>query len=329
MPQAPTALLALAVLAACDRPQPEPEVEPTVDSAVVQPVSPGTDTGVPIATGWEWDAGPFLILPTVDGGTSAGSLLRPGVTGQQLGDTSGIGAATGNGTVELFARSGLVGSARLSVEPGQPMDSSCAVWPVARLAVEPGAGAGAAAAGLPHAWTAAFPEGRVTAIPLDSIEGMSVRDSARLAANLTRLASALPENGGDSFTGLPFVVLRAYRSHEPGHEFVVATLIRRINQEDSPLEERLVMVVDAATADVRKWRVGWFERASGTEDELLVAEPLLAFRAKGSEEIRVLFGRDDGFSLSAAVLARNKSGWSLQWESPASGCDPRVTGTSS
>ena len=44
-------------------------------------------------------------------------------------------------------------------------------------------------------------------------------------------------------------------------------------------EERLVIVVDAIGDDARLWNVAWHERAAGHEEELVVAEPLLAFRA--------------------------------------------------
>jgi hypothetical protein len=131
----------------------------------------------------------------------------------------------------------------------------------------------------------------------------------------------LADDTSSTFRGLPFVVLRAYRTKGEDAAFIVATLIRRVNQEDSPREERLVMVVDAASNDSKSWRVAWYERAAGTEDELLVAEPLLAFRARDARDVRLLFGRDDGVSLSAAVLSRSTEGWTLQWESPASGCD--------
>lgn len=276
------------------------------------PINPAEDSAATVASGWELDAGPYIVLPTVDGGVMAGSLLRPGVTGDQLGDTAGLGAVVEAGRVELFSRAGKVGEARMNVEQTRRIDPECAAWPTARFTLVAGADVAP--------WTAAFAEGRVTAVPLDSIEGLPARDSAALAVSLTRLASALPDDTSSTFRGLPFVVLRAYRATGAASPFVVATLIRRINQEDAPKEERLVMVVDAASANARNWRIAWFERAAGTEDELLVAEPLLAYRAAGANDVRLLFGRDDGVSLSAAVLARSASGWTLQWESPASGC---------
>jgi hypothetical protein len=264
------------------------------------------------ASGWDVAAGPFVVLPTVDGGMVAGSLLLPEAADSAVGDTTGIGALMGDGRLELFARGGRVSVARLSVESAPSTDVGCTAWPVARLAVDPGV--------TVQPWTAAFAAGRVTAIPLDSIEGMAPRDSAALAANLTRLASRLPDDSSATFRGLPFVVLRAWRARETDSAFVVAVLARRVNQEDDPKEERIVMVVDALGTDVAAWRVGWHERASGHEEELVVAEPLLAFRATGARDVRLLFGRDDGVALGAAVLARRGGEWKVLWESAIAGC---------
>lgn len=305
------AVVALLTVTGCDSKAANERAESTStsggsDSAVVN--SPAM-----VASGWNVDAGPMMILPTVDGGMTSGSLIRPDATELTVGDTAGLGAAIGAAQVELFARSGKVGSAKFSIESAARVDSGCTAWPIARMAV---------AGGQPSLpWTAAFLAGRVSAVSLDSIEGLSTRDSARLAVDLTRLASGLRDDSVATFRGLPFVVLRAWRSKGLDTGFVVATLARRVNQEDAPKEERLVLVVDQIGTDSRQWTVAWHERASGSEDELVVAEPLLAFRAARSPDVHLLFGRDDGVALGAAVLTRTSSGWRVQWESAVAGCD--------
>lgn len=298
------------LLAACDRSS-SAGGDDTTAGASGTPRADSAPTAVS-TSGWDMAAGPFVVLPTVDGGMVAGSLLLPEATDSAVGDTTGVGALLGDGRLELFARGGRVSVVRLSVESAAAVDANCTAWPVARLASDPGA--------IVQPWTAAFAAGRVSAIPLDSIEGMAPRDSAALAANLTRLASRLPDDSSATFRGLPFVVLRAWRARETDSAFVVAVLARRVNQEDDPKEERLVLVVDAPGIDVAAWRVGWHERASGHEEELVVAEPLLAFRATGARDVRLLFGRDDGMALGAAVLARRGGEWQVLWESAIAGC---------
>lgn len=304
----------LAFAAACER-KAAPASNDTTGTPETTPQAESIATIV-TESGWDLKAGPFVVLPTVDGGMSAGSLLRPEATELTVGDTIGVGQSVADGRVDLFSRGGQVGQAVLRVENPPRTDPGCTAWPVARLAPKEG--------GAPLAntnWTAAFAAGRISPIPLDSIEGMAPRDSARLAADLTRLASALQDDTSATFRGLPFVVLRAYRARGLDTAFVVATLARRVNQEDSPKEERLVLVVDATSDDARKWTVAWKERASGREEELVVAEPLLAYRAGAARETHLLFGRDDGIALGAAVLVRGRGGWRVQWESAVAGCD--------
>ena len=308
--------ISTALLSSCDRRAPAASAD---SSSTVSPVAP-TDSMRPVvtATGWDSTAGPFIVLPTVDGGLTSGSLLRADASELTVSDTGGVGRLLADRRVDLFSRSGRVTTALLSIDSPPHVDAGCTAWPVARLTVD-------GAAGVPPAgvapWTAAFASKKVTAIPLDSIEGLSSRDSTRLAIDLARLASGLRDDSSTTFRGLPFVVLRAYRARGLDTSFVVATLARRVNQEADPKEERLVMVVDVVGDDSKKWTVAWHERASGKEDELVVAEPLLAFRANGASEVRLLFGRDDGVALGAAVLARGKSGWHVLWESAVAGCN--------
>jgi len=300
-----------AAFAACDRARSVSTGDSTVTTT---PGAPDTDLEVAIAnSGWDPSAGAVLVLPTVDGGMIAGSLLRPEATELTVADTAGIGMVIGDRRVELFARGGKVGSALLSVEAAPRTEAGCTAWPVARLAPEGGS--------VSAPWTAAFMAGRVTAIPLDSIEGLAVRDSARLAADITRLASGLPDDTSSTFRTLPYVVLRAWRTASADSGFVVATLVRRVNQEDAPKEERLVVVINTGASDIKTWTVAWHERASGHEEELVVAEPLLAFRTARSSDLHLLFGRDDGVALGAAVLTRQAGSWRVLWESAVAGCD--------
>jgi hypothetical protein len=164
-------------------------------------------------------------------------------------------------------------------------------------------------------------KGRITQVPLDSIEGLPPRDSSALAMNISRVASRLPDDTASTFRGLPFVVLRAFRGKLGDHAFIVTTLVRRVNQEDAPREERLVLVIDGDPATPDKWTVGWSERAAGREDELVVSEPLLAFHLPGAPRAHLLFGIDDGEALSAAMLVRDGAAWRILWESALAGCD--------
>lgn len=297
--------------AACDRARSASTVDSSADARTLTPRD--SIATIVAGSGWNVDAGPLMVLPTVDGGLTAGSLLRPEATELTVGDTIGVGRSMGDGRIELFSRSGPVGVARLTVAAAPRMDDGCTAWPVARLTNS--------ASGPILPWTAAFVGGHVLSIPLDSIEGLSSRDSVRLAADLTRLASGLRDDTSATFHGLPFVVLRANRARGLDTAFIVATLARHVNQEDSPREERLVIVVDVVSDDAKNWTVAWHERAAGREDDLVVAEPLMAFHTTRSKNVYLLFGRDDGVALGAAVLTRDARGWHVLWESAVAGCN--------
>jgi hypothetical protein len=300
-----------AVLAACDRTPGAAAADSAAAANAGTPRINQIETTVS-SIGWDMAAGSFVVLPTADGGLVAGSLLRPDTTESTVGDTTGFGSTLGDGRLELFGRQGKVGEAHVTIEPVVAQSPRCTAWPVARLTPRAGSAI--------TPWTAAFAAGRITPLPLDSIEGLAPRDSARLAATLTRLASTLPDDAPSTFRGLRYVVLRAWSTRAPTGAFLVATLIRRVNQEDAPREERLVLVVDTPNQDQTTWRVGWHERAAGREEELVVAEPLLAFTTRDSDGPQLLFGRDDGEALSAALLTRRSGQWVVQWESAAAGC---------
>lgn len=272
-------------------------------------IAPPSDS---VPTGWEAEAGELLILPGEEGLLS-GAVVRAAATDQTLGDTSGLRSALGDARIDLFTRGGAVGAARVRVELPSRVDAGCTAWPLARLSFD-----GAPAT---RPWTVAFLAGRIDAMALDSIESLPPRDSATLAAQMVRLASRLPDDTNPTFRARPYVVQRAWISRRDSQPLAVALLIRRVNQEDAPLEERLVLVLDRSSAErANPWQVGWHERASGTEDELIVAEPLLAYRVRGERDAHLLFGRDDGYALSATVLVRRSQRWQVLWESAIAGC---------
>ncbi|MEI6741015.1 MAG: hypothetical protein WCK74_11960 [Gemmatimonadaceae bacterium] len=301
------AACAVLVLLACDRSADRP-VDAT--GRRIAGRSGGASDALERNTGWNAEAGGVLILPSLDGGAMAATIIRPEATDGQVGDTLGLAATLGDQQVDLFARSGLVGSAQLARDLPPQLRAGCTAWPVARLnasAVTP--------------WTVAFPAGHVVAIPMDSLAAWPSADSLRVVTTLSQLAAALPDDTLSSFRGLRYVVRQAWRSRGEASGFLVAILARRLNQEDAPREERIVLVVEQPGEDPARWTVGWHERASGLEESLVVAEPALAYRAGRGREVQLLFGRDDGRSLSAALLIRTDTGWQVAWESAQAGCD--------
>ncbi len=305
------------LLTACDRPAgdrvPAERVGETVDSNTAVEESPST------ASTYDPALGAILVLPLAPDGAAGDpvALLSPLLDPDlPLDDTTVMSSRLGSGRIQLFARSGVVGERTIlpSSVQAQP-EASCPAWPNARISTDD---AGVTGAG--RRWFVGFPSGRVQAVPLDSIEALPARDSSALAAVLTRLVSALPEDSVSSFRGLPFTVTRAYRTHDLPDGFAVGVLVRRIPQEDRPLEERVFVVVSTRDSLPRRWSIVWSSRESGREEEVIATELLAAVRAAGSARVSLVLGRDDGTGTSLLLLERVGDRWRVRWESPVSGC---------
>jgi hypothetical protein len=148
---------------------------------------------------------------------------------------------------------------------------------------------------------------------MDSIEALPSADSARLAADLARLASALPMQKTSRFTGLPFAVLGAHRFESNGRQVVVAHLVRRLNQEAAPLEERTLIIAErpSPAAKGEPYVVTHSLRSEGSEDTAEHFEVLAAIR--GRQAPMLLLSRDQLSRTTYELLERADDGWRTRW----------------
>lgn len=312
----------LAALAACDRREPAPVVYDTVvvdtPSVAVEPATPPPAPN----TGWRaGEAGRLLVVP-------AGSALRAQLVFPQFTDTT-LTATTAfelspveGDTVELFGPQGLVGAATLTA-PAPPVPRTrsaaadapaCTGWPLATLrpATEP-----------LGPWRAAFAAGRARPLPLDSVSALAGPDSARLAADVARVASAAPQAAGSPFRGLPFVVRDARRfAPVEGTQAVVADVVRRVNVEAAAEMEHLLLVAErrAGRPDA-PWGLAYLERTAGPEETLEMSEVLAAVALGPAARPTLVIGRDYGDGAAYALIERDAKGrWRLRWGSAYAGC---------
>ncbi len=307
-------------IGACD--QPASEAPPMRPDTVSIDTAPDSVIDSLTASTYDTALGDLLLVPLVVEGVGGDdvAVLSPRLPlDTPVSDTSGLRERLGDGRVELFSRGGLVGQRVVQWNAATVSASTCAAWPVGRLAAY--TDAAAAAPGV-RRWLVALPAGRASAIPLDSIQTLGSRDSAALAATLARLASSLGEDSSSAFRGLPFTVVRSYRSADrSSNGFVAGVLVRRIPQEDRPLEERLLMIVRTPDENMKQWTAVWHERASGREEEVIATEPLAALSVGERSPYTVLvLGRDDGSGTALAMLERRGNRWRIRWESPVTGC---------
>ena len=265
-------------------------------------------TPAPSAGSWSELAGPVLVVPA--GSAERATVVLPAFTDSTLTDTTTFDVAPLRGTrLDLLGRGGLV-RAGVDLEPSAELDrpAGCTGWPLARLTSE----------GVPQ-WTVAFAAGRVRPVPLDSLEGLTGADSARLAAEITRAVSALPV-GDSAFAGRPFLVRAAYRfAVAPGVEGVAADVMRVVNQEANPRAEHLLVVLEREAGG--KWRPAYVERASGHEETLEVSEVLAAAVIGDAAWPTIVLARDYGDGTAYALLERTGTRqWRVRWSSAYAGC---------
>ena len=253
----------------------------------------------------EWDSSAGAALLVRD--DSLTRAVYPMVA--QLDSTAVLDEALVRGFAgEAVAPSGSAGTLR--VRGFAPIDEECAVWPAVTLSMDPAT-----------AWTVAFQRGVATPLELRPIESLASSDSARLAADLTRLAAALPNDTSRAFRGLPFVI-RAAQGFTPtaGIDAVVAEIARRVNVEANPREETLLLVAERPSG-AREWQVAYSQRASGSEAHVERATPLAAVRLGATRAPTLVVERTGTDWIAYALVQRQPDGrWRVSWESAYSGC---------
>jgi hypothetical protein len=301
--------------AACTRSEPPPRRD-TV--AVQPPVEPAPAPASPAPLAWnDSAAGPALLV--AGNSPQVTQLVFPEFTDSTLTDTSTFDVGRVSGArVELFTRAGAAGTAELASRPAVPArEEECTSWPTARLAGAP------RPAPRSTPWTVGFLAGHARAIPLDSIETLPPADSARLAADVARLASALPNDTAPSFRGLPFTVRSVRRfSPAPGVQALVAEVSRKVNQEANPREERILLVAERDSAQpAGPWTTAYSERAADREETVEASEVLAAVALGPARTPTLVIGREYGEGFAYALLERTgDKKWRLRWSSAYAGC---------
>jgi hypothetical protein len=211
-------------------------------------------------------------------------------------------------TADAVAADGAAGSLR--IRGFATMDEECAVWPAVALSADSA-----------RSWTVAFQRGVATPVVLRPIESLASADSARLAAQLTRLAASLPNDTTRAFRGLPFVITTANGFTLNGTtDVVIAEVVRRVNIEANPREETLLLIAERDGV-ASAWRVVHSERAAGTELQVERTTPLAVVMLGASAVPTLVVERTGADWVTYALIQRHRDGtWRETWESAHSGC---------
>ncbi len=305
-------LLPLAV-AACERSK---KSVPS-DSANARPIASATPAGStattppPVST-WDAAAGPVLIVRADSPGRAY--VVYPQYSDSTLPDTVHFDVAPiRDASVVLYGHAGALGATRVrSVGPRTWRPGECIEWPTAVVAASNDSAAG---------WSVGLLPNGISGVPLDSIEGLSPPDSAKLAADITRLVSALPGDTARAFRGIPFAVRNAYRfTVDSATPAIAADVVRKVPQEAMPLEEHTFLIAERP-GSAQRYNVVYTNRTSGTEESLVTTELLAAIRLPSPSRTALVLLREGSDTDAYALLERSPRGeWRVRWASVKTGC---------
>lgn len=307
------ALLATgSMVAACERPR-QPAPADSAATAAAPPVTPpDTATPAPQPPMWDASAGPVLLVHGES--PSEATVVFPQYT--ELFDTTKFnGAPLRSATFEVVDRTGRTIPVKVTglLPEDQPRD--CGSWPHATLV--PVGGRELAN------WAVGFATGSAKPIPLTPIERLPRADSARIAAEVTRMASSLPNDTSPALRSVPYHVRAAYRfSPAPGVDAVVAEVVRTLNQEANPVQEHIRLIGERDSADASpRYRTAYSSRVSGGETQVVSTEVLAAV-ALGADHRPSLLLDSVGYEGDTYVLLeRTGAGqWRVRWSSAYAGC---------
>ncbi|MBC8117352.1 MAG: hypothetical protein H7062_23390, partial [Candidatus Saccharimonas sp.] len=128
-------------------------------------------------TNWDLEAGSVMVVASSGDNVA---IVLPQVTDSTTPFPESSGVRSDFST-DLFGKAGKIASA-IGVTPvtRAPPGGDCVVWPAGQLKT-------------PRSdWRVGFETGRVSGVPLDSLEGKSGSDSATLAASISGAVAALP-----------------------------------------------------------------------------------------------------------------------------------------
>ena len=307
-------IVVVASVSACER-QPRAKPAETTSTAPETVASAPIVKPVTAPSTWDTSAGPVMF---VRGNSPAEAyVVFPSITDSTpAADVHFDSALSRNATVELFQHSGGGEIAHLGALGGGEWDANqCIEWPAAKVQAP-------TATDSTGGWTVAFLKGRAKALPLDSIETMAHADSAKLAADITRLVSTVPNDTARTFRGIPFSVRTAYRfTPAPGVDAVVADVVRKLNQEANPLEEHTLIVGERPAGSNAPYRLAYREVTAGSDETLESSDVLAAVEIGSPPHIDLVLARDGYESNAYALLERQPDGkWRLRWTSAHTGC---------
>jgi len=298
-------LLVGTMLVACER---RPATSRTDSVAPAVSVAGDSAARRRVASGWIGAAGPALLVQ----GPSREEAIALYPTADDSDAVAQLDSASMRQLpVTLIGRGGAVLTGLLGAPSGDGTDE-CERWPL--RAMQPDSVA---------TWAVGFVNARVTPMALDSVNVLTQRDSMALAAEASRLASAVTLPTDAAFQGLRFTAhdIRRFAA-VPGVQALVAHLVRRVNQEANPREEQTLIVAERDSgATSGPYQLAYAERDFGREEAVITPEVLAGVFLGANMSPILVVARDNDSGISYRMLERiGPHRWRVRWSSGAISC---------
>jgi hypothetical protein len=289
---------------ACDRATPVKQGDTAAvarrGDSVVAPQTPKN-------SGWTNTMGPVLL---VQGESRDEAIVLFPTDDDSVGEDRLMTLAGASTDVVLFGRGGARMTGKLGSAPSST-DAECRLWPLRSVRGD----------GTDNTWAVGFAEAQVSPLALDSVDVLSSRDSLALAAEASRLASAVTAATPPSFQGLRFTAhdIRRFEA-SPGVQAIVAHLIRKVNQEANPQEEQTLLIAERDSGVTSgPYQLVYAERTHGLEETTTTPEVIAAVRIAGRPTLVVARDGDEG--VAYAFLERvGTHQWRIRWTSALTRC---------
>jgi len=263
-------------ISACDKPgaaRDAAKVETGADSAQVA-----------VSGEWPSELGSALIVPS---DTESFALVLYPTTATPV-DAQTRFSLLGPGGETIRARAGVAG----------PDSSHCGDAPMVHLVQT-----------TPPVWSIGISNAGARAMRADSLDAMPEADSVRYLAAMARLASVVVAPVSSRLTGLSFALAGLRRVQFGDTTVIVAQLVRRVNQEANPIEERTLIV--AEQIGKAEFVTVHSSRSEGTDETAAHHDLAGAFRSTGA--IYLLLTTDSPAGSMIEVLERSGGAWRVRW----------------
>ena len=154
---------------------------------------------------------------------------------------------------------------------------------------------------------------------IDSIEEYQPPIRHKLAADIARIALALPGDTAALFRGLPFVVNKAWRARlTNGQTLLAAVVVRNVNQEANPRQERIFFIAERDSAATARFTPRYTERTIVLRNAQTTIR--LPWSCSASIAIPLIFIATPAMACPTRSLNVSPGQWQRRWASTYAGC---------